>query len=251
MFYILSLLFYVIGRSRQQTHNQNSKLLPLVFFFLSFGMGILAAGSKEIAITLPIAIFLYEIYFFQNPSWKWLLKKTPLILALVLFVASVCYIYLGPSLFTLFSTECPTRDFNVLERILTQFRVVVHYMGLLLYPAADRLFLDYNFPISVSMIRPISTLHSFLLIISIFIIAVISAKRERLLSYCVIWFFLTLLLESSFICLELVLNMLAEASTTEISQKKKPTNFNESKEIAQQGGHVAGTARKEIESKNR
>ncbi len=49
--------------------------------------------------------------------------------------------------------------------------------------------------------------------------------------------------------LELVLNMLAEASTTEISQKKRPTNFNESKKIAQEGGHVAGTARKEIESK--
>ncbi len=49
--------------------------------------------------------------------------------------------------------------------------------------------------------------------------------------------------------LELVLNMLAEASTTEISQKKRPTNFNESKKIAQEGGHVAGTARREIESK--
>jgi len=49
--------------------------------------------------------------------------------------------------------------------------------------------------------------------------------------------------------LELVLNMLAEASTTEISQKEKTNQFNESKEIAQQGGHVAGTARKEIESK--
>ncbi len=49
--------------------------------------------------------------------------------------------------------------------------------------------------------------------------------------------------------LELVLNMLAEASTTEISKKKKPTNFSENKVIAKQGGHVAGTARKEIESK--
>jgi len=49
--------------------------------------------------------------------------------------------------------------------------------------------------------------------------------------------------------LELVLNMLAEATTSEISKKKKPENFQESKQIAQQGGHVAGTARKEIEQK--
>jgi hypothetical protein len=49
--------------------------------------------------------------------------------------------------------------------------------------------------------------------------------------------------------LELVLNMLAEASTTEISKKKKPNNFVENKIVAREGGHVAGTARKEIESK--
>lgn len=48
--------------------------------------------------------------------------------------------------------------------------------------------------------------------------------------------------------LELVLNMLAEASTTEISKNKNPSSFIENKVIARQGGHVAGTARKEIES---
>ncbi len=48
--------------------------------------------------------------------------------------------------------------------------------------------------------------------------------------------------------LELVLNMLAEASTTEISKKKQPVGFVESKEVARQGGNVAGTARKEIEA---
>ncbi len=49
--------------------------------------------------------------------------------------------------------------------------------------------------------------------------------------------------------LELVLNMLAEATTTEISKKKKPETFTESKEIAQQGGTIAGNTRKEIEEK--
>lgn len=49
--------------------------------------------------------------------------------------------------------------------------------------------------------------------------------------------------------LELVLNMLAEATTTEISKEKKPKDFNESKIIANQGGTIAGNARKEIEEK--
>jgi hypothetical protein len=49
--------------------------------------------------------------------------------------------------------------------------------------------------------------------------------------------------------LELVLNMLAEASTTEISKEKKPKSFDENKIIARQGGTIAGNTRKEIEAK--
>lgn len=47
--------------------------------------------------------------------------------------------------------------------------------------------------------------------------------------------------------LELVLNMLAEASTTEISKDKEPKNFSENKEVAQKGGNVAKAARRKLE----
>lgn len=49
--------------------------------------------------------------------------------------------------------------------------------------------------------------------------------------------------------LELVLNMLAEATTTEISKEQQPQSLGENQKIARQGGQVAGNARKEIESK--
>jgi hypothetical protein len=50
--------------------------------------------------------------------------------------------------------------------------------------------------------------------------------------------------------LELVLNMLAEASTTEISKEKQPETFEENRIIAKQGGTIAGNTRKEIEAKS-
>lgn len=50
--------------------------------------------------------------------------------------------------------------------------------------------------------------------------------------------------------MELVLNMLAEATTTEISREKLPAGFEESREIAQQGGTIAGNTRKAIEAKS-
>lgn len=49
--------------------------------------------------------------------------------------------------------------------------------------------------------------------------------------------------------LELVLNMLAETATTEISKKKEPKTFPENRKVAKEGGTIAGNARKEIESK--
>jgi len=49
--------------------------------------------------------------------------------------------------------------------------------------------------------------------------------------------------------LELVLNMLAEASTTEISEVKKPETFHENRTVAREGGGVARKARKEIEAR--
>ena len=48
--------------------------------------------------------------------------------------------------------------------------------------------------------------------------------------------------------LELVLNMLAEATTTEISKQKAPSNLSENISVARAGGKVAGDARKAIES---
>lgn len=48
--------------------------------------------------------------------------------------------------------------------------------------------------------------------------------------------------------LELVLNMLAEATTTELTKQTNPQGLDENKQVAQRGGTVAGNARKEIEA---
>ncbi len=49
--------------------------------------------------------------------------------------------------------------------------------------------------------------------------------------------------------LELVLNMLAETATTEISKKREPKTFPENRRVAREGGGIAGNARKQIEAK--
>lgn len=49
--------------------------------------------------------------------------------------------------------------------------------------------------------------------------------------------------------LELLLGMLAEATTTELSQAKNPEGFTESRAVAHEGGSIVGNTRREIESK--
>jgi len=49
--------------------------------------------------------------------------------------------------------------------------------------------------------------------------------------------------------LELIFSMLGEAATTEIVKTNEPQGFVENKKVAQQGGKIAGDARKELEKK--
>jgi hypothetical protein len=49
--------------------------------------------------------------------------------------------------------------------------------------------------------------------------------------------------------MELVLNMLAETATTEISKAKLPEGLEQNRKVAREGGSIAGNARKEIEQK--
>ena len=48
--------------------------------------------------------------------------------------------------------------------------------------------------------------------------------------------------------LEIVLNMLAEATTTELTKTNNPQGLAENKQVAKRGGSIAGNARKEIEN---
>lgn len=49
--------------------------------------------------------------------------------------------------------------------------------------------------------------------------------------------------------LEIVLNMLAEATTTELTKTKNPQGLTANKQVAREGGSIAGDARKSIEAK--
>jgi protein O-mannosyl-transferase len=206
MFFVLSLLLYIYARLQDSERQRKFKFVvrSSLLFFLSLLSGLLALGSKEIAATLPILIFFYEFYFFQNLSLPWLKKRVLWPMSVVLVIGGIIISYLGKRPWEVICWECLGRDFTAMERVYTQFKVVVTYIYLLVYPNYTNLALDRDFPISTSLFTPIDTFVAFLAVGGLIAAMMVLAKKERLLSFCILWFLVNLAIESSFICLEII-----------------------------------------------
>jgi protein O-mannosyl-transferase len=83
-----------------------------------------------------------------------------------------------------------------LNYLLTQFSVIVKYIQLLILPIHQNL--DYDYVISNSFFE-VRTLLCFILLLGLIILAIFLYKKNRLLSFGIFWFFLTLSVEASFI----------------------------------------------------
>lgn len=199
MFYVIALFSYVQGRLAVKWRSR------AIFFGGAVGAGLLALGSKELAWVLPIFIVLYDWYFIQDLDCTWLKKYTlPFSAIIILLVMTSFYFYYGKNPFTSLMLSYTGRDFTLIERLLTESRVVIFYLSILFFPSPDRLNLDHDFALSRSLLTPSSTLLSLVTLALIFGIAVMMARRHRLLSFGIIWFLGNLFIESSLIPLEIV-----------------------------------------------
>jgi len=198
MFYLLSLLLFLHGRLGPAGRRRLG---------LWAGSGLcwlLALGSKQIAATLPLLVWLCEWYFFRDLSREWLMRNLKIALAGVAVLAALGFVYLGIHPFEQLATYYASRDFGPLERMLTQLRVVIFYIGLLLLPLPERLNLLHPFETSRSLVDPITTLLALAALLGLLGLAIRLARRQRLASFCILWFLLHLAIESSFIPLEMV-----------------------------------------------
>ncbi|MEK7197714.1 MAG: hypothetical protein AAB151_08610, partial [Nitrospirota bacterium] len=81
------------------------------------------------------------------------------------------------------------------EYFLTQFRVIWTYIKLLILPINQNL--DYNYGISRGLLTPLTTLFGGIGIITFFGLAVFFFKRQKVISFFILWFFLILAPTSS------------------------------------------------------
>lgn len=196
LFYLLALLLYLRGRMTEAAPRR-----PL-FFAGALAAWLVALGSKQVAATLPVAVLLYEFAFFADldRSW-WRRHRWTLVGALGVTLAVAAFYLKGDPASIL--KAYAVRDFSLLERLLTQPRVVVFYLSLVVLPLPSRLNLLHRFTTSHSPIDPPATLLAILALLGLLALAPLLASRERLAAFCILWFFLQLALESSVLGLEM------------------------------------------------
>jgi tetratricopeptide (TPR) repeat protein len=218
MFFMLALVLYVKGRlahrqAKLPAGNQDNKQYQgqprrhCYFWYLGCAVaGMLAFGSKENTASLPFFIILFEWYFFQDLSKKRLTQLLAAATAILLLVGLIAFMHLGLEPWEkLQSLRDFSEDrFTIGERLLTQTRVVMYYLSLIFYPNPSRLNLDYDFPLSVSLLDPATTLPALIGLMGLAALGIFLARKQRLISFCIFWFLGNLVIESSVIPLAII-----------------------------------------------
>lgn len=197
MFFLLAFWLYAEGRTRDR---------QWPWFAGAVLSWLLALGSKQNTAVLPFLIFLYEWFFFQKLSRTWLKQNIKYLLIPIALFGFAALVYLGGDPVKRLSSFRDFADgrFSFSQRLLTQPRVIVYYLSLFFFPHPSRLNIDHDFPLSDSLIAPITTLLSLLGIVALLAAAIVLARRRPLISFCILWFFGTLAVESTIVPLAII-----------------------------------------------
>jgi hypothetical protein len=190
-FYLLSFLFFIEG-------NRKESKLKIPFYSGCIIAYICALWSKEIGITAPIIFLIYHYYFISgNKSIsikKAIVYSVPLILIIVFALYTVdilCHLknWMNPH---------DSAHWSIGQNLLSQANVIIEYMKLLILPSPDRLNVDHEFQLAKSLFE-YPTFLSVTVIFSLSGLAIYLRRKARVLSFAVLWFFVTLIPSSSLI----------------------------------------------------
>lgn len=198
LFFVLSLLLYARGR---MAASADRRFLMLAGSFLSW---VLAMGSKEIAVTLPLFILLYEWFFVRDLDGDWLRDNKKYLAGCGIALLAVPFLFLGDTPWTAITGGYAARDFTLGQRVLTESRVLFFYLSLLAFPLPGRLSIEHDFVLSASLFDPLTTLPALAAILLLLVAVSRMAKQYRVESFCILWFLGNYLVEGSILPLELI-----------------------------------------------
>jgi tetratricopeptide (TPR) repeat protein len=198
MFFLVSCLAYIKGRLICQDVRKWG------FYLISLLAAIFAFASKENAFILPFIIILYEGFFFRDIDAAWLKKHLYVPFVVVIAAAILLFAFYNQNPIDAITKGYEFRPFSLQERVLTEGRVIFFYLSLLIFPYPGRLNLLHDVSLSQSLFDPPTTILAILGLVALVLLAIRLAGKERLLSFCIVWFLVTMFMESSFFPLEII-----------------------------------------------
>jgi len=190
LFYLLS-LFLLIKSSFKEGWKKLPSLLGSGFAFLC------SVFSKEIGLTLPIVLILFDLLFVCKTKVD-IRKRLIIYLPLFLCLATYISFFLKGGILPLLIKGAEEFLWTPWQNLLTQTHVILQYFKLLLLPLPSWLSVDHDFEVSKSLFE-YPTWISFSVIVLLFISAMILIKKNRLISFFILFFFIVLAPSSSFI----------------------------------------------------
>ena len=191
VFYLLSLILFLIYSSHKR----------IIFYLLSlacFGVSLL---TKEMAVTLPLIAICIDYFFLSACNLRETIKKIPK-LHFGFFVILGLYLMMRRYAMGVFCLAV-TNKINsfifgtaTLWRIFTAVKISFKYIKLLFWPYS--LNVEYLFPPANSLFEP-EVLSGVILICLLLYIAIKNSKRQPILSFSILWFFITILPVSNII----------------------------------------------------
>jgi tetratricopeptide (TPR) repeat protein len=219
LFYLLSLVVFIkwrlVSLEISRLNLQGFGSIKLGVYIFSLVTALLGMMSKENVFTLPFAITLYELLFFQEKWHRRLLFLIPFFLTtLVIPLGFIDLVNINKPLseifFSISRKSYIATSVSRWDYLFTEFVVIVTYLRLLILPINQNI--DYHYPIYRSLFDP-QVLFSFLFLMTLVGLACFLIYRyrdkipaTRLISYGIFWFFLTLAVESSFMPMVDVIN---------------------------------------------
>ena len=194
LFYLFAIILYLKGRL-----NQGSTSLSIGYFITALIAAIFALFTKENAFTIPLVILLVEISLFKRDKIVVNFSKPRIILGCIVFLSFLLLLFSRVSS-SFFQTIPPsfghTYTVTPWNYLLTQFSVIVKYIQLLCFPI--NLNFDYDYAISNSLMEP-RTFLSLGFLLALVGLSLYLFKKQKLISFGIMWFFITISIESSFI----------------------------------------------------
>jgi len=203
LFTVLGLLSYVVGR-RSQLEGNSHGALPIALSYLLFLP--LAAFSKESGLLLPLLISVVELSVFKlrgTPRQR--LAAGALLASSLLLPLIAALVVMPSSPVTYLANSYQSREFTLEQRVLTELRVLVHYLKWIVAPSLRSLgFFHDDIGLSSGLLSPPSTAGALVLLGSLLVAGLASWRRAPLVCAGISFFFTAHLLESTVIPLELV-----------------------------------------------